>query len=213
MGCERGQVRYTLRDAWHFLLTGPCGRATSILRDSKINRNTHTHTHTWSRSVTEDCRICCHLLSWAWWNCLWSCKTWAHSPAVWGKGLRRGGEENKRRVEGVEKEKGEEGEEVWGEIHTSVPTRITRDQTAFSAIIKSLYLFGKQCGVFTCQQQNRSAMSPVYGPLFPERTACRTAACWEPPAPPDWQGQREKEGNRLIYWLVWKYSKTVKTHH
>ena len=68
------------------------------------NRNTHTHTHTWSRSVTEDCRICCHLLSWAWWNCRWSCKTWAHSPAVWGKGLRRGGEEEA--LKWVKKEKG-----------------------------------------------------------------------------------------------------------
>jgi len=45
----------------------------------------------------------------------------------------------------------------------------------------------KQRGVFTCRRPNRSATSPACGPLFPERTACRRAACWGPPAPPGWR--------------------------
>lgn len=36
----------------------------------------------------------------------------------------------------------------------------------------------------TCQRRSTSATSPGCGPPFPERTACRTAACWVPLAPP-----------------------------
>lgn len=57
-----------------------------------------TATHTWSRRATDDCKICCHLLSCAWWNCLCSCSTWAHSPAVWGRGLTKGKRNHLRKV-------------------------------------------------------------------------------------------------------------------
>lgn len=54
---------------------------------TNIDRKKGDGKSTWSSMATDDFRICCHLFSWAWWNCLCIWITCVHSSTVWGRGL------------------------------------------------------------------------------------------------------------------------------
>ncbi len=82
------KTKYSQTD-WQTVITSNLFSANAVFRLPDEDILSSAQAHTWSRSVTEDCRICCHLFIWAWWNCLWICRTCAHSPAVCGRGLHR----------------------------------------------------------------------------------------------------------------------------
>lgn len=64
----------------------------------------------------------------------------------------------------------------------------------------------------TCRLQSRSATSPACVQLFPERTVCRTAACWEPPTPPDWRDTQGRQVTRVgsEHWQWKRFNSSLK---
>ncbi len=156
------KYRFIEKTCASYIITSSLFSANAAFRLPDEDILSSAQAHTWSRSVTEDCRICCHLFIWAWWNCLWSCRTCAHSPAVCGRGLHRETVQNQHA----------EKQHVCVCVCVCVCAATQLDHT--------------------CQLKSTSARSPVCVRPVPAPRVCRTASCSEPPEQPDWIKNREE---------------------